>query len=262
MSVTAFCLILVLLFYVGSVVQRWDIVWGMVITQWGLLLLPVMLLVKIGGLDMKETLMLRMPSPRSLLAALVVGCSVWLVLGTAATLLQNAILPAPPSFDREMQRAFGQTDLEMTALVTILVFSLSPGICEEVLFRGLILSGFRNTLRKWPAILLTAAMFGVFHISIYRIMPTAIVGIAVTYVVWQTRSIWCGVIVHALNNGIALLVTKYKPGWIEGVVGVGEHSPNIPVLAAFTIALVAGFAMLPKDGAEDREPQMHADSRA
>ena len=43
------------------------------------------------------------------------------------------------------------------------VIALAPAICEELAFRGFILSGFRHLGRKWRAILFSAVFFGLAH---------------------------------------------------------------------------------------------------
>ncbi len=48
--------------------------------------------------------------------------------------------------------------------VTIAVFALVPAVCEEVAFRGFILSGLEHQHRTRSAILLSALMFGFLHV--------------------------------------------------------------------------------------------------
>jgi sodium transport system permease protein len=82
-----------------------------------------------------------------------------------------------------------------------LVIGLTPAFCEELTFRGLILSGLRR-LGKWPAIFISAFLFAMAHSSIYRLLPTLLMGVLLGFIVWRTGSILCGMIVHGLNNGL------------------------------------------------------------
>ena len=45
----------------------------------------------------------------------------------------------------------------------VLLFALLPAVCEEVAFRGFILSGLRHMGHKWRAILISSIFFGVAH---------------------------------------------------------------------------------------------------
>jgi sodium transport system permease protein len=90
-----------------------------------------------------------------------------------------------------------------------LVIGLTPAVCEETMFRGLVLSGLRKW-GKWPAILTSAFLFALAHASIYRLLPTLLLGIVLGFVVWRTGSILCGIIIHMLNNGL-MATLLYSP---------------------------------------------------
>ena len=45
----------------------------------------------------------------------------------------------------------------------VLVIAVLPAICEELAFRGFILSGFRHLGHKWRAIVFSAVFFGLTH---------------------------------------------------------------------------------------------------
>ena len=52
---------------------------------------------------------------------------------------------------------------EMPLGLLLLVVAVVPAICEELAFRGFILSGLRHLGHKWRAIILTSIFFGVTH---------------------------------------------------------------------------------------------------
>jgi len=66
-------------------------------------------------------------------------------------------------------------------------------------------------LGMWPAVLATGFLFGIAHSSIYRLLPTFFLGVLFGVAVWKTGSIYAGMICHALNNGLMVLVARYKP---------------------------------------------------
>jgi sodium transport system permease protein len=97
--------------------------------------------------------------------------------------------------------------------IVLLALAVTPALCEEAFFRGLTLAGLRR-LKPWLAIGISALLFGVAHASIYRLLPTLLLGMALGYVAWRSGSIYCSMIVHAVNNGlIATLVHTEATFW-------------------------------------------------
>jgi hypothetical protein len=70
------------------------------------------------------------------------------------------------------------------------------------LFRGLLIAGLRRH-GAIVTVLVSSLLFALLHGSIYRLPPTFFLGVALAWVRLATGSIAPGMIVHALNNGIA-----------------------------------------------------------
>ena len=119
-----------------------------------------------------------------------------------------------------------------------LVLALTPAVCEETFFRGLMLSGLRRW-GPWAAIIITALLFGSLHGSIYRLLPTFLLGLVLGYAVWQSGSLYCSILIYVLNNGlIATLV------WINGSQDLQAQSiPWSLTLGALVITGI-GLALL------------------
>ena len=92
-------------------------------------------------------------------------------------------------------------------IVAIVVVGIAPAICEEAVFRGVLFNSIWNqTHGKWIPILVTAAVFGLFHGSIIRFFPTFLLGIVLGYLVYETNNMFYNVMFHAINNIIPVLV--------------------------------------------------------
>ena len=92
-------------------------------------------------------------------------------------------------------------------IVAIVVVGIAPAICEEAVFRGVFFNSIWNqTHGKWIPILVTAAVFGLFHGSIIRFFPTFLLGIVLGYLVYETNNMFYNVMFHAINNIIPVLV--------------------------------------------------------
>jgi sodium transport system permease protein len=199
-ALAAFGLIFVGVFYGTLWLEQTGIIPMVLITQYGFFLLPTLLLAGLMRFSPRQTFSLRWPPWQGVVAAVLIGLSAWSVVAG----LVVRLLPPPDSLVEGLSKMLMLGDQPLPLWTVWLVLALTPALCEEFFFRGLILSGLRR-LGMWPAILITALLFGLAHSSIYRLLPTLLLGVVIGFVVWRTGSILCGIIVHALNNG--LLVT-------------------------------------------------------
>ena len=100
----------------------------------------------------------------------------------------------------------------------LLLLALVPAICEEVAFRGFILSGLRREYRTWSAIVLSALLFGFLHVLLslfQQLFNATLLGLVLGLLAVKSRSLWPGVIFHAVNNGLAILLgmARERPGF-------------------------------------------------
>ena len=145
--------------------------------------------------------------------------------------------------------------------VVWLVVALTPAICEELFFRGFVLSGLRR-LGVAPALLVSALLFGLAHSSIYRLLPTAFLGLLFGYAVWRTRSVACSITAHAINNGL-MAAMVYLPGqfhWLASSGGPFLSWTTTAIGCAVTIAGVLLIASVPPADFSEEEPCWSATS--
>jgi membrane protease YdiL (CAAX protease family) len=90
----------------------------------------------------------------------------------------------------------------------VIFMALLPAICEELAFRGLLLHGVRHRFHPVVRCLFVGIVFGVFHYTLFRIAPTALLGVILTGIALMTGSILPGLLFHAANNGLAIWMDK------------------------------------------------------
>ena len=79
-------------------------------------------------------------------------------------------------------------------------------IVEEIGFRGIFLAGLlKSRCRPWLAILITAIVFALFHMSLVKIISTFGFGIIIGWLYWRTGSIIPGIIIHIVNNSLCIV---------------------------------------------------------
>jgi len=104
----------------------------------------------------------------------------------------------------------------LTTYATLLVAVFIAPFCEEIFFRGFVFQGLRNGMPVGTAIVFSALLFGVAHADPGSFAILFIIGIALAFLRWYTKSIWPGMILHMLNNGIgALVIILYMQGIVH-----------------------------------------------
>ncbi|WP_185855502.1 type II CAAX endopeptidase family protein [Blattabacterium cuenoti] len=91
---------------------------------------------------------------------------------------------------------------------------LAP-ICEEILFRGIILNGMlKNNIHPLKAILFSSFLFGITHMNPWQFIGGFFIGNLIGFVYYITSSIINCILLHVFNNGFALftmiLFMKYE----------------------------------------------------
>jgi len=118
----------------------------------------------------------------------------------------------------------------------LLFISLAPGFSEELLFRGYMQ---RRLLERWnasAAILVTSLIFALFHITPHAVVFALPVGIWLGLMAWKSRSVWPGIVCHALINGMWNI-------WQLGVrFDYFPPRPPVGLLVGLGIVGVAAFA--------------------
>ena len=115
-----------------------------------------------------------------------------------------------------MKRIF--TGLSQHNIPTILTVVVIAPVCEEWLYRGIILKGLLTHYPPLKAIVWSAVIFGVMHANPWQAAPTFCLALAFGWIYWRTRSLRYCIFMHAANNAIASLSTFFSDGAIDGSV--------------------------------------------
>lgn len=84
---------------------------------------------------------------------------------------------------------------------------LAP-LLEEVLFRGAIQGVLMRYFgRPWPAIIVSALVFGVFHWNPIQVVYATLLGIVLGWIYYRTGSLMSVIVGHVLNNTLAVVTT-------------------------------------------------------
>lgn len=204
------------------------------VNLFGIFFVGSLILVRAYRLDPVEAFALRAPPPAAWPAVLI-GAPGALVTGIGLANAFQRLVPVPEETIRALGEFLGGGGLPIWQLV--LVAAVVPGICEELAFRGVLLHGLSRRLRPVPLALTVGLIFGAFHVTLWRIPPTAYIGVILASVVLLTGSIYPAMLWHALNNATAILPVEL--GWITP-----DYRLPLWVYPLGVSALAASFALL------------------
>ena len=94
-----------------------------------------------------------------------------------------------------------------TVPVQVLLIVIAAPISEEVCFRGMLFGGLRERLPRLAAALISALVFGGLHATtgVSAVPPLIAFGFILALLYEKTGSIVPGILLHMLNNSVALL---------------------------------------------------------
>lgn len=169
--------------------------------------LPAAMFTLLFTSNKKKTLLLeRLPGlPMVLATVLLAICVRPLGMVLAEWILW--VYPPTPGMHSQlnlMKEAFSTIPNWWTLL---LLMAVLPAVCEEVAFRGFVLSGLRHVGHKWWAIGLSAFAFGLVHSILQQQIGAAVVGLVLGYLAIQTGSLLLCMLFHAIYNGLGLYLS-------------------------------------------------------
>jgi len=211
------------------------------------ILLPTILLVKLRGERIVAYFRLGIPDYKEIVLSVVAVFALQQVLqGYMA--LQDAI-PLPELLQRvveEFKRLFEETYRSLVTAHTpaefifvVIVIALTPAICEEMLFRGLVQRSFEKATVGLQGAMITGVIFAGFHLIPYSFVPLAALGVYFGFMVYRTQNITVAISAHFFNNFVACTALYLQLD--EDFVAIAPHqmpTPSLMLLNTIVFGLV------------------------
>lgn len=115
---------------------------------------------------------------------------------------------------------------------------LAP-VCEEIVFRGILYTGFRKNGSPMQAILWTAVLFGLFHMNLNQMVYAAVLGVALGLLREATGNIWSGIICHISLNSYSVFMY-----YLQNVLSAEELSEAESVLTQEALTTAIGVYLI------------------
>jgi membrane protease YdiL (CAAX protease family) len=166
-------------------------------TALGFLMVPMVIAARWGATSVGEALR------RLGVRGFRPGALKWMLAAIGAYLVFAALyagLFGVPE-QEDIAEAFGAVPVQ------ILLIVIAAPLSEEVCFRGMLFGGLRERLPRLAAALLSAAIFGGLHAltGLSAVPPLIAFGFILALLYEKTGSIVPGILLHMLNNSVALL---------------------------------------------------------
>lgn len=190
----------VCVFFVSPILGANLGLYGTLLNEILLLVLAVALTAAVRG-DFKQVFPIHKPK----LSAVFGTILLWIGSFLAIMIITMIIAYFFPEEVIGVSQGLGMEFASLTFIISFVIVSISPAICEEAVFRGVVMHSFDNGKNKWIAIVVTGLIFGAFHGNIWRFVPTALLGIMLGYIVYETDNMIYGALFHAINNAMPLL---------------------------------------------------------
>lgn len=190
---------------------------------------------------------LRLPSLMALVAAALLGVSLWpfahelFLFGRWSGLvnLDNAPLNELESWFRSFE--------QLPTVLVLVALAVVPAMLEEFFFRGYVMNGLRARFTGRQAIMVSSLLFGLFHVltpsmlTPERFVPSTFLGLVLGWVCYRTGSVFPGMLLHAGHNGILLILIQRRQMLAEWGWNVQQHE-HVPASWLVVALLVAGVA--------------------
>ena len=129
-------------------------------------------------------------------------------------IITSIVKALAPSLDVNQKQQIGfesYTSLQLPFIFASLV--LLPPVTEELLVRGFLYAGLRNKLKKWQAVIITSAIFGIAHLQAGSGEPllwvagidTFVLSLFLIHLKEKTGNLWASMGLHMLKNFVAFL---------------------------------------------------------
>lgn len=184
------------------------------------------------------------------LSVCLMAAGLWIVAFEFLQLLKDygfgILVLEQPEILEKAKREFSKVPFWLILLTSAVI----PALAEEYFFRGYVLSAFRNRVTSMRAILYSGLIFGLFHVitgsmlSLERFFPSTLLGFFLGFVAIRTGSLWPGVLLHAIHNGLVFWLTQFTEKELSEWFGsTNEHFPPLWIFASL-VSVTIGIALL------------------
>jgi membrane protease YdiL (CAAX protease family) len=165
----------------------------------------------------------------------LLGTALW--VGSIGLMEMQSLVSPPPAEYLEAFRALHRAlvpDGPLDMVVSLAVIAVLPGLCEELVVRGVLLPSLVRPLGLLGAVAGSAFLFAAMHLDPYRFLFTFAVGFVLGVLRLRTGSLWPPIFAHVTLNALTFAIAPLIDD---------PAQPYTPQPALGLACLVAGAVM-------------------
>jgi sodium transport system permease protein len=121
------------------------------------------------------------------------------------------------------------SDDKLPIWFVLLAAAVAPAFCEEVAFRGFILSGLGRRGRVLLAVVLSSAAFGIMHMIPQQVFNASLVGLVIGCLAVRSNSLLPCFVFHFMNNALGVFHGRYgkelpESDWLDPFFAMTDGS--------------------------------------
>ena len=149
--------------------------------------------------------------------------------------------------------AFNADDLK--SIGVFLAFCLVPAVCEELFFRGIVLSEYRK-FGAFNCVFISALFFAFIHLSFNDFFSYLFSGLVLGFVTVSCRSVFPAILIHFLNNVWSIygsdtfinLIVQESGAFFLTFILVISFCVSVIVVLGYLLKLYSSYEKNPPDG--------------
>ncbi len=211
-------------------------------TEWvftlGVYILSLMLPFGIYALCVKMPLRVALPFRKAKFDLTVGGVLIGLGAGVVASYATNALQIALETIGIGITMPEYEIPETLPGLILYFItLTVAPAFIEEMIFRGIVMQSLRR-FGDIFALVASALIFGIFHLNLIQMPYAFLLGLCIGYFVMRTGSLWVGVILHFINNSVAVIFELMYPHISEEAYIIANLAYNLVCIILAVIALI------------------------
>lgn len=211
-----------------------SLAWGMLAAQVVALGLVLLVLPWRIGRGWRRQVGVRVPSGLHLLLVLLVVPGFIVLPDAVQSLVRWLTGVEPQAVGQELSGLFGHFPI----VLSLLAVAVGPGVVEEFWCRAFLGRGLCARYGIAAGVFITSLLFALMHLNPASIPAYMCMGAYLHFVYFATRSIWPPILLHAMNNGTAVVLSL-----VLSPEKVDQPTPVVVPLAAFALLLFGSMAL-------------------
>lgn len=203
------------------------------------IIIPAFIFAVANKYSLVQIFRLRKVSVQVIVLSIIIGIALAIVSDEIDRIVQ-IFFPMPEYLQNALAAAL---KMETISDFVIIIFStvVIAAVVEEMLFRGFIQTSLEHHSDVTKAVMSTAVLFVVFHFNPWWSIQMMIIAIILGVLAWKSDSIIPTIIMHGVNNSMALVFSNIKPENLDWYLS--KNHVKIPILILAIVTTIWGIQL-------------------